>query len=197
MIEYIKGEIVELTPAGMIIECAGIGYELSISLNTYSFFNGKQNGKVYVYEVIREDAHLLFGFAGREERELFLMLTSVSGVGPNSARMILSSLSTAELIRVIADKDEATLTTVKGIGKKTAQRILVDLKNKVKPLEGLAAAKGASAAAAGGAVAEEAVAALVMLGFQKAASQKAVHTILKGSPALAVEQVIKTALRML
>ena len=197
MIEYIKGEIVELTPAGMIIECAGIGYELSISLNTYSFFNGKQNGKVYVYEVIREDAHLLFGFAGREERELFLMLTSVSGVGPNSARMILSSLSTAELIRVIADKDEATLTTVKGIGTKTAQRILVDLKNKVKPLEGLAAAKGASAAAAGGAVDEEAVAALVMLGFQKAASQKAVHTILKGSPALAVEQVIKTALRML
>lgn len=197
MIEYIKGEIVELTPAGMIIECAGIGYELSISLNTYSFFNGKQNGKVYVYEVIREDAHLLFGFAGREERELFLMLTSVSGVGPNSARMILSSLSTAELIRVIADKDEATLTTVKGIGSKTAQRILVDLKNKVKPLEGLAAAKGAPAAAAGGAVAEEAVAALVMLGFQKAASQKAVHTILKGSPALAVEQVIKTALRML
>ena len=197
MIEYIKGEIVELTPAGMIIECAGIGYELSISLNTYSFFNGKQNGKVYVYEVIREDAHLLFGFAGREERELFLMLTSVSGVGPNSARMILSSLSTAELIRVIADKDEATLTTVKGIGTKTAQRILVDLKNKVKPLEGLAAAKGAPAAAAGGAVAEEAVAALVMLGFQKAASQKAVHTTLKGSPALAVEQVIKTALRML
>ena len=197
MIEYIKGEIVELTPAGMIIECAGIGYELSISLNTYSFFNGKQNGKVYVYEVIREDAHLLFGFAGREERELFLMLTSVSGVGPNSARMILSSLSTAELVRVIADKDEATLTTVKGIGTKTAQRILVDLKNKVKPLEGLAAAKGAPAAAAGGAVAEEAVAALVMLGFQKAASQKAVHTILKGSPALAVEQVIKTALRML
>lgn len=141
MIEYIKGEIVELTPAGMIIECAGIGYELSISLNTYSFFNGKQNGKVYVYEVIREDAHLLFGFAGREERELFLMLTSVSGVGPNSARMILSSLSTAELIRVIADKDEATLTTVKGIGTKTAQRILVDLKNKVKPLDGLATAK--------------------------------------------------------
>ncbi|WP_298549719.1 Holliday junction branch migration protein RuvA [uncultured Parabacteroides sp.] len=197
MIEYIKGEIVELTPAGMIIECAGIGYELSISLNTYSFFNGKQNGKVYVYEVIREDAHLLFGFAGREERELFLMLTSVSGVGPNSARMILSSLSTAELVRVIADKDEATLTTVKGIGTKTAQRILVDLKNKVKPLEGLAAAKGTPAAVAGGAVAEEAVAALVMLGFQKAASQKAVHTILKGSPALAVEQVIKTALRML
>ena len=148
MIEYIKGEIVELTPARMILECAGIGYELNISLNTYTFYNGKPTGKIYVYEVIREDAHLLFGFAGKDERELFLMLTSVSGVGPNTARMILSSLSPSELIRVIADKNETALT-------------------------------------------------LVMLGFQKAASQKAVNLILKGSPALAVEQVIKTALRML
>ena len=197
MIEYIKGEIVELTPARIVMECAGIGYELNISLNTYSFYNGKQTGKIYVYEVIREDAHLLFGFAGREERELFLMLISVSGVGPNTARMILSSLSPAELVRVIADKNETALTGVKGIGLKTAQRILVDLKNKVKPIEGMAAAKGTSSALAGSAVSEEAVAALVMLGFQKAASQKAVNTILKGSPALAVEQVIKTALRML
>ena len=187
MIEYIKGEIVELTPARIVVECAGIGYELNISLNTYSFYNGKQTGKIYVYEVIREDAHLLFGFAGREERELFLMLTSVSGVGPNTARMILSSLSPAELVRVIADKNETALTGVKGI----------DLKNKVKPIEGMAAAKGTSSALAGSAVSEEAVAALVMLGFQKTASQKAVNTILKGSPALAVEQVIKTALRML
>lgn len=196
MIEYIKGEIVELTPARMILECGGIGYELSISLNTYSFFNGKAKGKIHVYEVIREDAHLLFGFAGKEERELFLMLTSVSGVGPNTARMILSSLSPAELVRVIADKNETALTAVKGIGLKTAQRILVDLKNKVKPIEGLAAS-GGSAPAANSAVAEEAVAALVMLGFQKAASQKAVSAILKGSPVLAVEQVIKTALRMM
>ena len=158
MIEYIKGEIVELTPARMILECAGIGYELNISLNTYTFYNGKPTGKIYVYEVIREDAHLLFGFAGKDERELFLMLTSVSGVGPNTARMILTSLSPSEMIRVIG---------------------------------------GSSSVAASGAVTEEAVAALVMLGFQKAASQKAVNSILKGSPALAVEQVIKTALRML
>lgn len=197
MIEYIKGEIVELTPARMVIECGGIGYELNISLNTYTFYNGKTDGKIYVYEVIREDAHILFGFAGTEERELFLMLTSVSGVGPNTARMILSSLSPAELVRVISDKDETALTAVKGIGMKTAQRILVDLRNKVKPIEGLVAGGGGIAAVAGGAVAGEAVAALVMLGFQKAASQKAVNTILKGSPALAVEQVIKTALRML
>ena len=191
MIEYIKGEIVELTPARMILECAGIGYELNISLNTYTFYNGKPTGKIYVYEVIREDAHLLFGFAGKDERELFLMLTSVSGVGPNTA------LSPSELIRVIADKNETALTSVKGIGLKTAQRILVDLKNKVKPIEGMTVTGGSSSVAASGAVTEEAVAALVMLGFQKAASQKAVNLILKGSPALAVEQVIKTALRML
>ena len=163
MIEYIKGEIVELTPARMILECAGIGYELNISLNTYTFYNGKPTGKIYVYEVIREDAHL----------------------------------SPSELIRVIADKNETALTSVKGIGLKTAQRILVDLKNKVKPIEGMTVTGGSSSVAASGAVTEEAVAALVMLGFQKAASQKAVNSILKGSPALAVEQVIKTALRML
>lgn len=198
MIEYIKGEIAELTPARMIIECAGIGYELNISLNTYSFYNGKQTGKIYVYEVIREDAHLLFGFAEKIERELFLLLTSVSGVGPNTARMILSSLPPSELVQVIANKNETALTAVKGIGLKTAQRILVDLKNKVKPVEGLVGTTAATRSAAGnGAVAEEAVAALVMLGFQKAASQKAVTNILKGSPVLAVEQVIKTALRML
>ena len=196
MIVYIKGEIVELTPARMILECGGIGYELNISLTTYSAFNGKQTGKLFVYEVIREDAHLLFGFAERMERELFLLLTSVSGVGPNTARMILSSLPPKELVEAIASKNEAVLTAVKGIGLKTAQRILVDLKNKVKNVEGLASVE-VTEAPSNGAVAEEAVAALVMLGFQKAASQKAVTAILKGSPAMAVEQVIKTALRML
>ena len=196
MIEYIKGEIVELTPARMILECGGIGYELNISLTTYSAFNGKQTGKLFVYEVIREDAHLLFGFAERMERELFLLLTSVSGVGPNTARMILSSLPPKELVETIASKNEAVLTAVKGIGSKTAQRILVDLKNKVKSVEGLTPVN-VVAAPSNGAVAEEAVAALVMLGFQKAASQKAVTSILKGSPAMAVEQVVKTALRML
>ena len=196
MIEYIKGEIVELTPARLILECGGVGYELNISLTTYSAFNGKKTGKLFVYEVIREDAHLLFGFAERVERELFLLLTSVSGVGPNTARMILSSLPPKELVETIASKNEAVLTAVKGIGSKTAQRILVDLKNKVKSVEGLTPVD-VVAAPSNGAVAEEAVAALVMLGFQKAASQKAVTAILKGSPAMAVEQVIKTALRML
>ena len=196
MIEYIKGDIVELTPTQMVIECAGIGYVLNISLTTYSAFGGKPTGKIYVYEVIREDAHLLFGFAQKAERELFLLLTSVSGVGPNKARMILSSLPPSELIQVIANKNETALTSVKGIGQKTAQRILVDLKNKVKAGDSMVGT-GTAATAGNGAVAEEAVAALVMLGFQKAASQKAVSSILKTSPMLAVEQVIKSALRML
>lgn len=197
MIEYIRGDIAELTPTCMILECGGIGYEVNISLTTYSAFTGKASGKLYIYEVIREDAHLLYGFAEKVERELFLLLTSVSGVGPNTARMILSSLPPSELVLAIGSTNEAALTAVKGIGLKTAQRILVDLKNKVKTIEGLAAKGATTTPFSGGAVAEEAVAALVMLGFQKAASQKAVSSILKGSPTLAVEQVIKTALRML
>ncbi|GAB6393778.1 MAG: Holliday junction ATP-dependent DNA helicase RuvA [Bacteroidales bacterium] len=195
MIEYIKGDITELTPARMIMECGGTGYELHISLNTFSAYNGKTSGKIYVYEVIREDAHLLYGFATKEERELFLMLTSVSGVGPNTARMILSSYPPEELIQIISSTNEAALTAVKGIGLKTAQRILVDLKNKVRSAETTSVA---GASAMGNArVVEEATAALVMLGFPKPASQKAVISILKGSPALPVEQVIKSALRIL
>lgn len=196
MIEYIKGEIVALTPTQMIMECGGIGYELSISLTTYSAFAGKPTGKIYIYEVIREDAHLLFGFAGKDERELFLLLTSVSGVGPNTARMILSSLPPSELIQAIAAKNETALTSVKGIGQKTAQRILVDLKNRVKAEDFLQNTNG-TPMGGNGATYDEAVAALVMLGFQKAASQKVVGSILKSSPMLAVEQVIKSALRML
>lgn len=197
MIEYIKGEIVELTPTQMIIECGCIGYELNISLNTYSFYNGKSEGKIYIYEVIREDAHLLFGFAEKIERELFLMLITVSGVGPNTARMILSSLTPNELVQAIANRDETSLTAVKGIGLKTAQRILVDLKNKVKTMDGFTVDASNIPTQGNGAVAEEAVAALIMLGFQKAPSQKAVNSILKGAPAMMVEQVIKAALRLL
>ena len=199
MIEYIKGDITELTPALMILECGGIGYALNISLNTFTAFNVKPNGKLYVYEVIREDAHLLYGFAEKIERELFLLLTSVSGVGPNTARMILSSFPPSELIQVIGQKNETALTAVKGIGQKTAQRILVDLKNKVGTLEGANAALSGTnqTVLANETVVEEAVAALVMLGFQKNASQKAVASILKANPGSTVEQVIKAALRML
>ncbi|MDL2304158.1 Holliday junction branch migration protein RuvA [Bacteroides sp. OttesenSCG-928-D19] len=196
MIEYIKGKVEDLSPAQLIMECNGIGYALNISLTTYSVFNGCKDGKIYVYEVIREDAHILYGFATREERELFLLLISVSGVGPNTARMILSSLPPAELIQVIASGDDVSLTSIKGIGSKTAQRIVIDLRNKVKPVESMGE-KGRSLSGERSETAEGAVAALVMLGFQKVASQKVVDSILKKTPAMSVEQVIKDALKML
>jgi len=194
MIEYIKGEIRELSPARMILECNGIGYEIHISLTTFDVFRNQPDGIIYIHEVIREDAHLLYGFATKDERELFLLLTSVSGVGPNTARTILSSVPPAELIQVIASGDEKSLTMIKGIGSKTAQRIMVDLKNKVRPVEGILLQTARSERTE---VAEEAVAALVMLGFQKVASQKAVEMILKKSSETKVEQIIKTALKML
>ena len=198
MIEYIKGEIAELFPTQMVLECNGIGYLLNISLNTFTAFNGKQEGKIYVHEIIREDSYTLYGFQSKEERELFILLTSVSGVGPNTARMILSSFTPSDLVQVIADKNEDALTSVKGIGSKTSQRILVDLKNKVKII-GITASANVSTNSYTGtsAIAEEAVAALVMLGFAKPASQKAVSSILKATPGSTVEQVIKQALRIL
>ena len=198
MIEYIKGEIAELFPTQMVLECNGIGYLLNISLNTFTAFNGKQEGKIYVHEIIREDSYTLYGFQSKEERELFILLTSVSGVGPNTARMILSSFTPSDLVQVIADKNEDALTSVKGIGSKTSQRILVDLKNKVKNI-GITASANVSTNSYTGtsAIAEEAVAALVMLGFAKPASQKAVSSILKATSGSTVEQVIKQALRIL
>ncbi|MDR1601191.1 MAG: Holliday junction branch migration protein RuvA [Tannerella sp.] len=194
MIEYLKGEIAELSPARMILECNSIGYELHISLTTYSAFQNQKEAKVLVYEIIREDAHLLYGFETHRERELFLLLTSVSGVGPNTARTILSSLPPAELVQIIASGDEKSLTLVKGIGSKTAQRIIVDLKSKVKSVE---EKTGKAFVSHRSRVADEAIAALVMLGFQKAASQKAIDAILKKSSDITVEQIIKTALKML
>jgi len=196
MIEYIKGEIDELSPAQLIMDCNGIGYELNISLTTYSAFNGQKAGKIYVYEVIREDAHLLFGFATREERELFLLLISVSGVGPNTARMILSSLPPFELVNVIASGDDVSLTSIKGIGSKTAQRIVVDLRNKVRTTENIGEKKKLISGDRSE-TAEGAVSALIMLGFQKNPSRKVVDSILKNSPSASVEQVIKDALKML
>ena len=189
-----KGEIRELSPARMVLECSGIGYEIHISLTTFGAYRNQEAGIIYIHEIIREDAHLLFGFASKEERELFLLLTSVSGVGPNTARAILSSALPSELIQIIASGDEKSLIMVKGIGSKTAQRIIVDLKNKVKPVEGKTTQMISSGRSE---VAEEAIAALVMLGFQKAASQKAVDTILKKTTETKVEQIIKTALKML
>lgn len=202
MIEYVKGLIDDLTPATATIECHGVGYLCNISLNTYSALQGKQEGKLYVYEAIREDAWVLFGFATKKERELFLMLISVSGVGGNTARTMLSSFSAAELAMLIMEGNEKMLKTVKGLGAKTAQRIIVELKDKVTEL-----ALGADASAMGGAAAaqaapnsevyNEAFEALKMLGFPPAPVAKAVKAILKDDPEAKVEAVIKKALKML
>ena len=200
MIEYIKGEIAELSPATAVVECHGVGYAISISLNTYAAIQGKKECKLYIYEAIREDAYLLYGFADKQERELFLLLVSVSGIGGNTARMILSALSPSELINVISTENANLLKSVKGIGLKTAQRVIVDLKDKIKTggmAAGNAGVQGMIAASANTQVQEEAVAALTMLGFAQAPSQKVVLAILKEEPGAPVEQVIKLALKRL
>ena len=193
MIEYVKGEFTEITPASAVVEFGGVGYMLNISLNTYTRLQNERQAKVYVYEAIREDAHLLYGFADREERALFLLLITVSGVGPNTARMILSSFSTADLQGAIASGNVNLLKAVKGIGAKTAQRIIVDLRDKIN--------QGADTliiqSEATSETYEEAQAALIMLGFAKPAVQKALGKLLKDNPAEKVESLIKKALKIL
>ena len=182
MIEYIRGELAELSPATAVIDCNGVGYAANISLNTYSAIQGKKSCKLYIYEAIREDAYVLYGFAGKQEREIFLLLISVSGIGGNTARMILSALSPAELVNVIGTENANMLKTVKGIGLKTAQRVIVDLKDKITTMS-TSAGGGASAGLllqpVNAEVQEEAVSALTMLGFAAAPSQKVVLAILK------------------
>lgn len=198
MIEYIRGNIDELTPAWAVLDCHGVGYLLYISLNTYTAIQGHAEARLYVYEAIRDDAYLLYGFATREERELFLSLISVTGIGGQIARTVLSAFTPAELGRIISDGNERMLRSVKGIGPKAAQRIIVDLKDKVKAFGTTATEQGAGALPAGtGQTVDEAVAALTMLGFPPAPSQKTVLQIVKDDPSLAVEQIIKQALKML
>jgi Holliday junction DNA helicase RuvA len=200
MIEYIKGELTELTPATAVVEAGGVGYLLNISLNAYTAIQGRKEVKLFVYEAISEDAHTLFGFADKMERELFLQLLTVSGVGGNTARMIISSFTPQELANVIRTGNERLLKSVKGIGLKTAQRIIVDLKDKVGGGFGGTSGGmvgGQTSVSMGGQVMDEAISALVMLGFPSAASQKVVTAILKDTPTLTVEQVIKEALKKL
>ncbi|MBR0041904.1 MAG: Holliday junction branch migration protein RuvA [Bacteroides sp.] len=198
MIEYVRGELAELTPALAVIDCNGVGYAANISLNTYAAIQGKKACKLYIHEAIREDAHVLFGFADKQERELFLLLISVSGIGGNTARMILSALSPSELVNVISNENANLLKSVKGIGLKTAQRIIVELKDKLKTGT-VAASAGISSLSspANAQIQDEAVSALTMLGFPQAASQKVVLAILKEEPDAQVEAVIKLALKRL
>ena len=193
MIEYIKGELIDLTPANAIIETNGIGYSINISLVTYAELTGSASCKLYVYEAIRDDAFILYGFTTQEERTLFLQLISVSGVGPNTARMIMSSLSASELQEAISTDNVAILRSVKGIGLKTAERIIVDLRDKVTKttIENGVTSLGVKSAVS------EAVSALVMLGLQQAAPQKVVDKLAKDDPALSLEKLVKRALQML
>jgi len=207
MIEYIKGELTELTPATATVEAAGVGYGLNISLTTYSALQGirptangqKPIAKLYVYESIREDAYMLYGFVSKKEREMFELLITVSGVGANTARMMLSSMSVAELCNAISTGNERLIKGIKGIGKMTAQRIIVDLRDKIVAL-GITdeiPAGGTMAAPVNNAVKEEAVSALTMLGFSPAPTQKVVVQILQQNPELPVEQVVKLALKQI
>lgn len=195
MIEYISGKISELTPTYAVIDCNGIGYLLNISLPAFTALEGVSEAKLLVHESIREDAHILYGFINEQERSMFRALIGVSGVGANTARMILSSIAAPELEIVIVSGDHNRLKNVKGIGTKTAQRIIVDLRDKIEPssndtLPGLDTSHMSE-------VFDEALAALVMLGFSKPQSQKVLKKIFEADPTVKVEKAIKQALAMM
>jgi Holliday junction DNA helicase RuvA len=196
MIEFIQGKIEELTPTqAVLFTPGGVAYDLNISVYTYSAIQGKEEARLYVYEAIREDAYVLYGFSGKQERDLFLMLISVPGIGGASARMILSSFSPSELIGIISSGNDALLKKVKGIGAKTAQRIIVDLHDKIGATQSDETPLNLQTGAMAGQVATEAVTAMVTLGFPQAASQKVVQAILKEQDGLSVEAVIREALK--
>lgn len=193
MIEYVKGTITELTPTTAVVETGGVGYLVSITLTCYTQLNGHTEAKLLVHEAIREDAHQLYGFVSEQERSLFRQLIGVAGVGANTARMILSSLSAPELEATIINGDHNRLKNVKGIGTKTAQRIIVDLRDKIKPTADTLINQPVAETE----VYEEALAALTMLGFTRQQSQKALKKIFEADPMIKVEKAIKQALAMM
>lgn len=201
MIAYLKGLFVDLTPTSLTVECAGVGYAVHISLTTYTALSGKNEGKIFITQIIREDAHLLYGFSSTEEQELFRLLTSVSGVGPNTARVILSSYAPRELSAIISLGQIDPLKAVKGIGLKTAQRILVDLKGKIvipEDSQAVLSTPGIAIHTGGNPeVMDEAIAALKMLGYPENAAAKVVKQILKSNPQAEVGALIKESLKML
>lgn len=204
MIDYIRGSLAELNPALAVIEAAGVGYAINIALPTYSILQPLKNKetKLYITEIIREDTHDLFGFPTKGERALFELLMTVSGIGANTARMILSAFSAGEVRQIIATGNARQLSQVKGLGPKTAQRVIVDLKDKVLKIdlgqENLSDTQAADyTTVESSPIREEAVSALTMLGFAPAPTNKVVDKILQDTPAATVEQVIRLALKML
>ena len=195
MIDYIKGQIVELTPTELVLDNQGIGYSILISLQTYEAFQGKTSATAYIHHYIREDEELYFGFATKDERELFRLLISVSGIGVASARMMLSTLTSEEIRQAILAEDINKIKSVKGIGLKSAQRMVLELKDKVVKGEG--SADTALFKVDSNALVDEATTALVMLGFSKANIAKVMPAILKENPSAKVEDIIKAALKRL
>jgi len=193
MIDYIKGTISQITPTFLTIETAGVGYLINISLNTFTRLEGKTEFRILVHEVIREDTHQLFGFADKEERDIFRLLISVTGVGASTARMMLSSLTPSEVEKAVIGSDVNTLKSVKGIGLKTAERIIVDLRDKIGKQPGT----GEIFALADNTKREEALSALVMLGFARGVVLKALDKIVREDRNLTVEEMIKKALKNL
>lgn len=193
MYEFIRGAVADLNPASVVIDAGGIGYFVNISLNTYSKISGKQQVNLLIHQVVREDAHVLYGFAEKRERDLFRSLISVSGVGASTAIMMLSSLTPDEITAAVATGNVDVLKAVKGIGAKTAQRIIIDLKDKLGKLPD----SGQILISPDNTLRNEALSALVMLGFAKKDADKAVSKIIKDDPGATVEHVIKTALKRL
>ncbi len=197
MYEYISGLVADLAPTYAVIDASGVGYYINISLQTYSAIEGEKSARLYVHFAVREDAQVLYGFATKLERELFRQLISVSGVGGNTARMILSTYSTSELRNIIATENALLLKNVKGLGLKTAQKIIVELSGKMLELGADRDVAPVVVGSQDSGVLDEALAALVMLGFQKGASEKVLKSILKDSPAISVEEAVRQALRKL
>ncbi len=196
MYEYISGRVAEATPASIVIEAAGVGYYLNISLQTYAEVERLPEAKLWVHFVVREDAQILYGFATKDERELFRQLIGVSGVGPGTARMILSTYSPTELAGIINSENAVLLKNVKGLGLKTAEKIIIELRGKMTGIGAASAAGGFGGGADEGTLAE-ALAALGMLGFSRAASEKAVRGVMKDNPGMSIEEVIRGSLKKL
>lgn len=191
MITHLNGRLVEKTPTALIIECGGIGYEVKISLNSFSKIGADEAVKIFTQFVVREDAQLLYGFVEKEEREMFNLLTSVSGIGPNTAMIMLSSLTPSDIAQAITSEDVTTIQSVKGIGQKTAQRVIVDLKDKMLKFE----VSDENVASSNNTIRFDALTALISLGFDKKKAEKALNKVLKDQET--VELLIKDALRIL
>lgn len=200
MFDYLRGLIAELTPTYAVVECGGVGYIVTISLQTYTQLEGREEALVYVHHIVREDAEILYGFADRAEREIFRLLIGVSGVGGGTARMILSTYTPSELSNIITSENAVLLKNVKGLGLKTAQKIIVEIKDKVVGIGSSAQVAQKDVLdniSAGNEAYNEALQALTMLGFGKAASEKVLRKVVKENPAAEVEALIRLSLKQL